>query len=223
MQPLKHALLPLLLCCGVARAQESLEKYEIILQRKPFGSAAAESSASSQKSADKAPAPADQSPYRLCAIYEDIHGQPRVGLVHKETKASLTLPDPNSQALQLISIDFQNDRAEITENGSPYTLVLTSVPVEPPKSSNPTDRRSGDRSSSSRDRGRDRNDDRNSGRGSGKDDQSGGSSRLRGSQLKEHLQNYQMEVIRRGLPALPIPLTTEMDQQLVEEGVLPAQ
>jgi hypothetical protein len=37
------------------------------------------------------------------------------------------------------------------------------------------------------------------------------------------LQEYQMEVIRKGLPPLPIPLTPEMDQQLVTEGVLPPQ
>jgi len=30
-----------------------------------------------------------------------------------------------------------------------------------------------------------------------------------------------MEVIRQGLPPLPIPLTPEMDAQLVSEGVLP--
>jgi len=30
-----------------------------------------------------------------------------------------------------------------------------------------------------------------------------------------------MEVIRSGMPALPIPLTPEMDDQLVSEGILP--
>ena len=42
-----------------------------------------------------------------------------------------------------------------------------------------------------------------------------------GEALEKHLQEYQMEVIRQGLPPLPIPLTPEMDQQLVNEGVLP--
>ena len=32
-----------------------------------------------------------------------------------------------------------------------------------------------------------------------------------------------MEVIRQGLPPLPIPLTPEQDSQLVKEGVLPPQ
>ncbi len=47
--------------------------------------------------------------------------------------------------------------------------------------------------------------------------------RLQGAELEAHLRNYQMEVIRKGLPPLPIPLTPEMDAQLVQEGVLPPQ
>ena len=35
------------------------------------------------------------------------------------------------------------------------------------------------------------------------------------------VREYQMELIRKGLKPLPIPLTTEMDDQLVREGVLP--
>jgi len=37
------------------------------------------------------------------------------------------------------------------------------------------------------------------------------------------LQEYQKELIRSGQTPLPIPLTPETDQQLVEEGILPAQ
>ena len=44
-----------------------------------------------------------------------------------------------------------------------------------------------------------------------------------GEELKQHLESYQMEIIRRGLPPLPIPLTEDMDEQLVNEGVLPAR
>jgi hypothetical protein len=43
----------------------------------------------------------------------------------------------------------------------------------------------------------------------------------RRAEIRENLQQYQMEVIRSGMPPLPIPLTKEMDDQLVEEGVLP--
>jgi hypothetical protein len=42
-----------------------------------------------------------------------------------------------------------------------------------------------------------------------------------GEELEKHLQDYQMDVIRQGLPPLPVPLTEAMDNALVEEGVLP--
>lgn len=35
------------------------------------------------------------------------------------------------------------------------------------------------------------------------------------------LQNYQIETIHSGLSSLPIPLTQEMDDQLIKEGILP--
>jgi hypothetical protein len=36
------------------------------------------------------------------------------------------------------------------------------------------------------------------------------------------LQSYQKELIKQGLPPLPIPLTAQTDAELVKEGVLPA-
>jgi hypothetical protein len=41
------------------------------------------------------------------------------------------------------------------------------------------------------------------------------------AELKEHLQEYQMEAIRQGQPPLPIPLTPESEAQLAKEGFLP--
>jgi hypothetical protein len=45
--------------------------------------------------------------------------------------------------------------------------------------------------------------------------------RLSGEVLQQQLREYQMQLIRTGQPALPIPLTPEQDAQLVKEGVLP--
>jgi hypothetical protein len=41
--------------------------------------------------------------------------------------------------------------------------------------------------------------------------------------VEQRLQEYQMNLIRKGMTPLPIPLTPEMDAQLVTEGVLPAE
>lgn len=40
-------------------------------------------------------------------------------------------------------------------------------------------------------------------------------------ELQTHLRDQQMDAIRSGKPPRPIPLTHEMESQLVEEGVLP--
>lgn len=45
---------------------------------------------------------------------------------------------------------------------------------------------------------------------------------LDGQVLEKHLQEYNMEAIRSGMPPLPIALTEEQDAQLVNEGLLPS-
>ena len=45
----------------------------------------------------------------------------------------------------------------------------------------------------------------------------------RKQEIQESLWQYQMDVIRAGLPPLPVPLTKQMDDQLVAEGVLPPE
>ena len=47
-------------------------------------------------------------------------------------------------------------------------------------------------------------------------------SELSSDEINTLLQEYQKELIRSGQTPLPIPLTPETDQQLVDEGVLPA-
>lgn len=41
------------------------------------------------------------------------------------------------------------------------------------------------------------------------------------AELEQHLQNYQMQAIREGVPPLPIALTPESEAQLAKEGFLP--
>lgn len=44
---------------------------------------------------------------------------------------------------------------------------------------------------------------------------------IREAEIQQHLQSYQKELIKQGLPPLPIPLTAKTDAELVQEGVLP--
>lgn len=45
--------------------------------------------------------------------------------------------------------------------------------------------------------------------------------KLTGEELEKHLREYNLRAIRTGMPPLPIQLTPEEDAKLVEEGVLP--
>lgn len=40
-------------------------------------------------------------------------------------------------------------------------------------------------------------------------------------EVEKRLREYQMKLIREGKTPLPIPITEEMDAQLVKEGILP--
>lgn len=44
---------------------------------------------------------------------------------------------------------------------------------------------------------------------------------IREAEIQQHLQSYQKELIKQGLPPLPIPLSAQTDAELVKEGVLP--
>ena len=43
------------------------------------------------------------------------------------------------------------------------------------------------------------------------------------AELAQHLQNYQMQAIREGLPPLPVALTPESKAQLEKEGIVPPE
>lgn len=43
-----------------------------------------------------------------------------------------------------------------------------------------------------------------------------------GEELSKRLSEYKLQIIRAGLPPLPIPLTEEEDRKLVTEGILPS-
>ena len=47
------------------------------------------------------------------------------------------------------------------------------------------------------------------------------SRQLSEDEIERQLREYQMRLIREGRTPLPIPITEEMDAQLVAEGILP--
>lgn len=212
-----------ILCAASAFAARnvSFDRYEVILIRRPFG----EPPSTALVAPPKPVTPPQESfvrDLRLCALSEDDYGELRVGIVNIKTKDSYFLGLGDSQdGIEVADADFQSESALLRQGEEEYWISMdgsayasgadgggdVSLQVEP-------SRATPSRRISYRERLKLRR-------------QAEVERRLQqeplyvGEELEKHLQTYQMEVIRQGLPALPIPLTPEMDDQLVAEGVLP--
>ncbi|QBG47806.1 hypothetical protein EGM51_10540 [Verrucomicrobia bacterium S94] len=202
------------------------ERYDVIVERSPFGedpglaADLAREQAQSQKEAAEAAKLAKEmeKKIRLCYLLEADNGELRAGFENKGAKAG----DPRSimlrlnesfQGMKLTDIDVLNSSATLEMNGKPVTFELTqAVAAAPAKTAAPVAQR------------------RKFGSGFRRPEKPAKPAEpeltpeeqaARREEVRENLRQYQMEVIRQGMPPLPIPLTKEMDDQLVAEGILP--
>ena len=224
----------IILCTGFALAfapsgwaektEYTLERYDVIIERSPFGEdpLAPELVARQEAAAALAAAKALAKELRLCFLLEGESGEIRAGFQNLTAKPGdprsvMLMVGDNFRGMKLTNIDLLNSSATLLHMGKPVTFELTKAPASarqgPPKAApKKPERRFG-----------------------------GGFRRkppkpvkppepqlspeeeaVRREEVRENLRQYQMEVIREGMPPLPIPLTQEMDDQLVSEGVLPA-
>ncbi len=197
-----------------ARVPE-FDRYRVILDRKPFGDPPPESAAPRQPTVVSAEESFARH-IRLSALYETIEGSIRVGLVNAQDNDHFFLAIGEShEGIELVSASFADEEA-VLRRGSEMAIVKLAESEVQPITQEQQAQRSRDRPSSYADRRRARQEALERRRAEPPPEP-----RLTGQELEAHLQNYQMEVIRQGLPPLPVPLTPEMDRQLVEEGVLP--
>lgn len=122
---LPQALLPLLLVLPLAAgASSGWNRYQLIVERKPFGS---EPPPQPVKPADNRPEGAFAKGYRLCMLYTDAAGDLKAGLVSKTNdrnvflKAGETDPD---EKLTLVEIRFEEGLAVLEKNGERARLLL---------------------------------------------------------------------------------------------------
>jgi hypothetical protein len=218
----------MVLAAGMACAEEPLyspERYDVILDRSPFGSDPLLDVPNAEQKA-KAAAAAAAKELRLCYLLETKDGEIRAGFQNLKPKPgdprSIVLRvDESFMGMKLLEIDLEASQATLESQGSPVLFDLTKAPTpakvaaKAPARTPQTPKR-----------------------------QFGGGfrrttppvqkpapppepkltpaeQRQRREEIRANLQDYQMEVIRSGMPPLPIPLTQEMDDQLVAEGVLP--
>jgi hypothetical protein len=221
---LVHLLLPLGLLGAQVPVDES--RYQVILDRAMFGRPVPAAPAAPPPTRAAAVVPSWAQDFRVTMMtLEEDTKQVRVGLQNVKDNSGflLLLGDKNTAGYELVRADFNRGEATVAWNGDAKVFTLETGPVSSPVANEPGDQGNMVRSVSAR------------------------STRSRTApqpvpvrvvaeptpvpesafqtqeELDAHLKNYQMEVLRQGLPPLPVPLTPEMDQQLVNEGVLPPQ
>lgn len=163
--------------------------------------------------------------YRMTMLITQNDGTFRVGLVNSKTNESLTFSSDKNRArgtdkLMLVSTDPAKKMATISKAGDVQTISLEDPSVAAPPAAptkTPTIGRMPSRPgpptvlSSGRPQ-----------RPAPPAPPQPQQERLSGAELEKHLQEYQMEVLRKNLPPLPVQLSPENDAKLVQEGVLPA-
>ena len=207
------------LAAASAFADVGFERYQIILDRKPFGDLPLPVTTD-----PNAPPPVSFAQgLRLSMIIEDdTTGEMKVGFVDTRSNKSYTLAVGESQdGIELVSASWDNEEAILRQGGEMALIKLQSGTVE---SINPADQaaRLQQAAQTTRPSYAERRRIRQQ-QMQQEVEKLNEKPKYTGDELAKHLYEYQMEVIRQGLPPLPIPLTPEQDAQLVTEGVLPPQ
>lgn len=204
-------------------------RYAFIIERQPFG----------QPPAVAPAAPPTESPLtslRVSALWVDGEGRARVGLVDEKNQRSYLLAVGETENdIEVVSVDPAEETATVRSGPHQMTLRLagTTAPVTPTVAGGPArgatvgaPPRMGLMRGPPRGwlrRAQEASAQAGPVEGSGEGPPLGRGPPPTPEEVERRLQEYQMEALRRGLPPLPIPLTPEMDEQLVREGVLPPQ
>lgn len=190
----------------------SFDRYQIILDRQPFGQEPIEPDTSQV-------VPVAQSfarNLRLSMLFEGPDGSMRAGIVDNSSNKSYILSVGESKdGIELVEADLHSAEAMLRKGNEVVLFKLEAGAKEPISRTEQASRQSSyaERRRALLQRIEERRTEQQS--------QPPPEPALTGEALRKHLEQVQMDAIRQGLPPLPMPLTPEMDAQLVAEGVLP--
>lgn len=201
---------------GSVASVPGFDRYQVILDRKPFGDPPPPPAAPRPTPPPVSPHQSFARTIRLTALLETEEGELRVGFVNSQNNDSFFLHVGESHdGIELVSASYAEEEAVLRRGSEMAVVSFNTGNIEAITQQQHSERvRARQTSYEERRRAR----------------QEAAEQRRRepppepvftGEALQQHLQEYQMEVIRQGLPPLPIPLTPEMDDQLVREGLLP--
>ena len=195
------------------------DRYQIILDRKPFSAAGGANAAATAT----VPAETFAKGLRMSALL-DLPSGFRVGLIGTAlTNQSffLGVGEKSDDGIELVSVNYEAEEALLRKGTEEVVLKLTPTATNAAAIAraalSPPNQPSADPFAERRAYWERRRVER------GSNDPGGWPPRPSAERLQQRLQEYQMRAIRSGMPALPVPLTPEMDAQLVREGVLPPQ
>jgi hypothetical protein len=206
-----------------------MDRYTLILQRRPFSeSSKALAAADTPAIVTVAKPPAFVSGIRPCSFVETERGL-RVGFEDSRQKPpeiySLYVGE-SREGVVLVDADFEGEAALLRKGGEQYWLgtsdatsaTSASAAIEnQPREAKPLRLSFSERRQLRLEELKKRAEAR-------RQTDAERSAQLSDDELEKRLQEYQMELIRAGKTPLPmVPLTPEMDAQLVEEGILPPQ
>ncbi len=204
---------------ALAGETDGMERYRVILERHPFGRPEA-------PAAPPPAAPAEDAAFaqnlRVSTLIEDAQGV-RVGLADAANRRSYLLRvGDDIEGIELVRADFRDETVVLRRGGEEAVLRLQAGPRAPTPAARAARGRPGtDAADPSSPRGRWP---RRRAAGDADDDgEDRGRPRMTREEMEAHLRQYSVEVIRQGLPPLPVQLTPEDDAMLVREGVLPPQ
>ncbi|MEN7973548.1 MAG: hypothetical protein ABFR47_06900 [Verrucomicrobiota bacterium] len=210
------------MACAEERPEYKPERYDVIIERSPFGVEPLVETEDPQKKAAAAAAAAAKE-LRLCFLLESETGEIRAGFENLKAKKGdsrsiILMVGESFMGMKLLDIDLDTSQATLESKGQSVVFDLTkgAAPAKRPAKKAPTkqpQRRFGG--------GFRRKEPPKKPTPPPAPKLSPEEQERRRAEVRANLQDYQMEVIRQGMPPLPIPLTPEMDDQLVAEGVLP--
>ncbi|MEI6892984.1 MAG: hypothetical protein V5783_12570 [Pontiella sp.] len=195
------------------------ERYDVIIERSPFGedpSLARQQDLDEMKNAKVAADAAKkmEKEMRLCYLLEAETGDIRAGFQNLkaqtgEPKSIMLRVGESFNGMKLSSVNMEENSATLAINGKKVTFELATASAAPAaKVAAPSARRFGGgfRSAPVKEP---------------QPELTAEEKKIKRAALTERLRHAQMEILRKGQPALPIALTQEMDDQLVAEGILP--
>lgn len=193
--------------------------YQIILDRKPFGDPAANAASIPEPIRNVTPQESFAANLKLTGIYELKDGTLKAAITDKKSNKYFSIiveeTDPAS-GITLLDLDYEKEEVTL-QKGSEVVVLAMRGDAQTTVLSNQEQEERAQQAAQRRQSYAERRKQRMLERQKPVEIPE---PKYTGAELEEHLQNYQMEVIRQGLPPLPVQLTADRDEQLVEEGYL---